>query len=317
MLPEMQNLRQAAKLLALAARREAADGDHAAAIRDVIRIHRIGRHAAAEPILVCGLVGQAIDSLALQTLADILPRLAPADRPLLDDTALVDFVGTPVRFDRHFLGEEAFGLATMADLAEGREGLSFLTMIAAGGGPAAPDQVLGSPLALLFRCFLLPADLASYRKFMRRHQELSGALSHGEGDRFAALKKESEAIDKDLTERRAGLFTSILAPALSSVARSQLKSQAHHRAAEVLVASTRARLGAGTLPDTATDLVPQQLPALPRDPFTADQPLLFKRADGTWTVYSVGPDGEDDGGPLPAGAEAVAGNDDIGLRMAF
>jgi hypothetical protein len=317
MLPEMQNLRQAAKLLALAARREAADGDHAAAIRDVIRIHRIGRHAAAEPILVCGLVGQAIDTLALQTLADILPRLVPADRPLLDDTALVDFVGTPVRFDKHFLGEEAFGLATLADLAEGREGLSFLTMIAAGGGPAAPDQVLGSPLALLFRCFLLPADLASYRNFMRRHQELSGALSRGEGDRFAALKKESEAIDKDLTERRAGLFTSILAPALSSVARSQLKSRAHHGAAEVLVAATRARLEAGKIPDTTADLVPKQLPTLPRDPFTTDQPLLFKRADGTWTVYSVGPDGEDDGGPLPAGAEAVAGNDDIGLRMAF
>lgn len=316
-LPEIQHIRHAARLLALAARREAADGDGAAAVRDVIRIHRIARHAASEPILICGLVGQATDMLALQTLADILPRLAPADRPLLDDTSLVDFVGTPVRFDKHFLGEEAFGLATMADLAEGREGLSFLTMFAAGGGPTAPDKALGSPLALLFRCFLLPADLASYRKFMRRHQQLSASLSRGEGDRFTAFKKEAEAIDEELTARRAGILTSLLAPALSSVSRSQLKSQAHHGAAEVLVAATRARLEAGTLPEAAADLVPNELSALPRDPFAADQPLLFKRADGHWVVYSFGPDGEDDGGPLPMGAEAVAGNDDIGLRMAL
>jgi hypothetical protein len=317
LLPEMQELRGAARLLTLAARREAADGDHAAAIRDVIRVHRIGRHAGSEPILVCGLVGQATDTLALQALADILPRLTPADRPLLDDTALVDFVGTPVRFDKHFLGEEAFGLATMADLAEGREGLSFLTMIAAGGGPTAPDKALGSPLALLFRCFLLPADLASYRRFMRRHQQLTVSLSRGEGDRFAAFKQEAEAIDKDLADRRDGIFTSLLAPALSSVTRSQIKSQAHHGAAEVLVAATRARLETGTLPDAAADLVPNELSALPRDPFQADQPLLFKRTDDSWIVYSVGPDGEDDGGPLPVGAEAVAGNDDIGLRMAL
>jgi hypothetical protein len=85
----------------------------------------------------------------------------------------------------------------------------------------------------------------------------------------------------------------------------------------VLVAATRARLATGPLPDTAAAFAPNFQPALPRDPFTVDQPLLLKRADGTWTVYSVGPDGEDDGGPLPAGADAVAGNDDVGLRMAL
>jgi hypothetical protein len=32
---------------------------------------------------------------------------------------------------------------------------------------------------------------------------------------------------------------------------------------------------------------------------------------GGWLVYSVGADGEDDGGP----AELVDGNDDVGLRL--
>ena len=41
-LPEVQEMRQAARLLALAARREAAGGDAAAALRDIVRIHRLG-----------------------------------------------------------------------------------------------------------------------------------------------------------------------------------------------------------------------------------------------------------------------------------
>ncbi|MFM1995871.1 MAG: hypothetical protein RLZZ111_258, partial [Planctomycetota bacterium] len=314
MLPEMQNLRQAARLLALAARREAADGDHAAAIRDTIRIHRIGRHAAAEPILVCGLVGLATDTLALQTLADILPRLEPANRPLLDDTGLTDFVGSPIRFDKHFLGEEAFGLATIADLADGRQDTSILALMNAANGSGSSVPFVAEPLSQLFRCFLLPADMASYRKQMAGYQQVA-ALQ--ESDRsYPEIQKRSAAFeDPDL--RRAGIFTSLMTPALSNVLKTEVRSRALHRAAEVLVAATRARLATGPLPDTAAAFAPNFLPALPRDPFTVDQPLLLKRADGTWTVYSVGPDGEDDGGPLPAGADAVAGNDDVGLRMAL
>jgi hypothetical protein len=84
------------------------------------------------------------------------------------------------------------------------------------------------------------------------------------------------------------------------------------------VAATRERLASGSLPESAEALVPDDLFAVPRDPFTADQPLQSKRTDGEWLIYSVGPDGEDDGGPGPnkiiGGGE---GNDDVGLRLAL
>ena len=56
---------------------------------------------------------------------------------------------------------------------------------------------------------------------------------------------------------------------------------------------------------------------MPRDPFTDDKPLLLKRTDAFWTVYSVGPDGEDDGGPPAPGTEKAEDNDDVGLRLAL
>jgi len=312
-LPEVQEMRRAARLLTLAARRAAADGEGARAIADIVRIHRLGLHAAAEPILVSGLVGQAIDNLALQTLVDVLPRLGPDDLPLLEADALRDFVETPIRYQRAFRGEEAFGLATLADLSDGVRGMSTIEGLrSASDAPAM--QPFGGPLSLLYRCFLLPADLAGYREVMSRYRALVDQLAGPTSKPFTVVAKEAAAIEEDLRSRRAGSFSSLLAPTLSGVLTAQSKGEALHAAAGVLVAATRSRLMGKPLTDS---LVPDAVTVLPRDPFTADKPLLITRGDDSWLVYSVGPDGADDGGPVPAGAEAAEGNDDVGLRLAF
>jgi len=313
-LPEVQEMRQAARLLALAARREAADGDAAAALRDVVRIHRLGMHAAGEPILVCGLVGQAIDTLALQTLAAVLPTLKAQDLTLLDGPAVRDLVGTPLSYRRHFLGEEAFGLATLGDLADGRQGMSALALLKSLNGPPAREWLFAEPLSLLYRCFLLPADMAGYRAHMARYQQL--IAQNLTTPPYSEVRRQLDAIAAEPSLGRAGIVTSVMAPALSNVLTSELRGRALHRTAEVLVAATRARLAGSGIPNTVETLVPATLPAVPRDPFSDGKPLLAKRADDTWVVWSVGPDGEDDGGPPPAGADAEPGNDDVGLRMA-
>jgi hypothetical protein len=44
----------------------------------------------------------------------------------------------------------------------------------------------------------------------------------------------------------------------------------------------------------------------------------MKRSDAGLSVYSIGPDGGDDGGPVPSGDDRVEdANDDIGLVMAI
>jgi len=314
-LPEIQEMRQAARLLALAARREAAEGDAAAALRDVVRIHRLGMHAASEPILICGLVGQASDTLALQALAAVLPKLEPQDRPLLDEPALRDFVGTPLSYQRHFLGEEAFGLATLGSLADRRLGMPTISLIDSLNGSPARGWLLAEPLSLLYRCFLLPGDMAGYRAHMERYQQfIAGNVT---GRHYSEFMKQLGEINDEPTLRHAGLVTSMLTPALSTVLTSEMKGRALHRAAEVLVAATRARLTGGKLPAFVEDLSPKSLPAVPLDPFTDAKPLLAKHTEDSWLAWSVGPDGEDDGGPPAPGADPVEGNDDVGLRLAL
>lgn len=315
LLPEVQEMRRAARLLALAARRAAADGDGEQALADVVRMHRLGMHSASEPILISGLVGQAIDALALGTLADVLPRLEKSDLTLLDTDVMRDFVATPIRYQRAFLGEEAFGLATLGDIADGGDGMTDLDLLAlqVAGDEPVPFP-FGGPFSFLYRCFMLPSDIAGYREVMGRYQEIAGKMLLPKPQPYPVVVKETAEIEETLTSRRAGVFASLLAPALSGVLKSQARGAAMHDVAGVLVAVTRARLAGTSL---AESLVPQALPALPGDPFMDDKPLVAKRTDRGWVVYSVGPDGEDDGGPPPPDADSVEGNDDVGLRLAM
>jgi hypothetical protein len=65
----------------------------------------------------------------------------------------------------------------------------------------------------------------------------------------------------------------------------------------------------GKLPDSLAELVPDTLPAIPKDPFD-EQPLRYRRLPQGFTVYSVGPDFTDNGGQRqPAGAEKSNGYD--------
>jgi hypothetical protein len=70
------------------------------------------------------------------------------------------------------------------------------------------------------------------------------------------------------------------------------------RASRIAVAVERYRRAHGeALPTALTDLVPAYLAAIPEDPLTG-KPLLYRIAEDAYTIYSVGPNGKDDGGSL-------------------
>lgn len=311
LLPEMQSLRSAARLLVLEARRDAADGNTEDALRDAGRIQRIGHHAASEPILISNLVGSAIDTMALDTLAQVLPTLRKSDLATLDTPEIRNLVTTPPAMASHFYGEEAFGLSIFADLADNRRSGPDLVNLLRNGQPQ-PSALRALPLSILYRVFFLPSDLAGYRSIMTQYQ---AAASRSEP--YPDLKKRIDTVETQIRDRSPGMLTAMIVPALGAVFKAQTRSVAHHRAAAALVAATKQQLETGTVPATLDEYTVTLLPPVSRDPFTADQPLLMKRTDDALVVYSVGPDGEDDGGPVAPRADKVEGNDDVGLRMAL
>ncbi|MFM7249400.1 MAG: hypothetical protein ACKO5R_05840 [Planctomycetaceae bacterium] len=308
-LPEVAASRDEVRLLALAARREAAEGRHAEAIADAVRIGRIGRQIGSEPILISWLVSLAIDATALSVVADILPRLGPDDDHLLDDPGLRDLVGSAPSLAAALAGEEAFGLSIFADHAEGHGTL----------GVDDPDADATAPtpfsLGVVWRVFLLPADVAGYRERLGQFRLLAETpIDHARG--WPGTRDSVDGVDAAL--RRAGgdgALSRQVMPAMEAVFRARHTAVVRHRAAEVLVAATRERLATGTLPAAVDALVPARLPAVPRDPFAGDAPLRTRVTAGEWAVWSVGPNGIDDGGPQTAAAERLENGDDVGLTM--
>ena len=309
-LSEVQTFRGEGRLLSLAARRAAAEGRHADALADIIRIQRLSRHAAAEPILISYLVGIALDREALMALVDLLPRLGADDAALLDSPKVRDLVGRPLDLLPALYGEEAFGLATFAGFVDGRMTTHELM---------GPDQASGAcgnfDLGPGFRVFHLSGDLDGYRRMMHAFQQL--AANREASTNYAETRRRAEALEKSLADHPPGVLSRLVVPAVTSVFQTRARSEALHRAAAVLVAATKQRLATGILPLEPAAFDGPAPFVMPADPLAeASAPLLMKRSDDGFAVYSVGPDGHDDGGPVPSGEEAAEGNDDVGLVMA-
>jgi hypothetical protein len=84
--------------------------------------------------------------------------------------------------------------------------------------------------------------------------------------------------------------------------------------AEAALAAERYRLKTGHWPAKLEDLAPDFFDSVPRDPFQPAGPLRCKRVADGLIIYSVGPDGEDNGGNIVHLGRAFRGMD-IGLRL--
>jgi hypothetical protein len=81
-----------------------------------------------------------------------------------------------------------------------------------------------------------------------------------------------------------------------SFVRRTIRMEAARRVVVTAVALKRFHLKHGKLPETLNVLVPEFLPVVPIDPYDGKPLRYHPNADGTYLLYSVGPDGKDDGG---------------------
>lgn len=129
--------------------------------------------------------------------------------------------------------------------------------------------------------------------------------------------RQREAL-KDVPKPPSGdlrhVFTSLLAPAVDKVNDSGLRIRGELLATAVGVACERYRLRTGTWPRTLEDIPKDILPAVPTDPFTG-RPINYKHLPDGIVVYTVGPDGKDDGGAVYPDEKAEKKQTDYGIRL--
>lgn len=307
---EMMNL---ARLLLLSARRRAVDGHPAEAIADGARLIRMGEHVARDPLGVSCFAGMMFDGWALSTLAEVLPKVTHADQlNAIDPLHLSQASEMLSAAKSALLFDEALYLNNAADIADKRIGWSKLydQTLTRSSGRETPFGVLC--VDPFYRNFVLRGDVDDFRRRCRRDIHLMSILFHFD-HRDPDARRRDLAASSEL--EGAGLYSQLFMPAFSKLNGAGWRCEARRNVAGVLLAATRYRLATGALPESLEALVPEYLPYAPVDVFAQDTALLkLVSTDSGWTVYSIGDNGRDDGGPRPE-SELIDGKDDIGLSL--
>ena len=304
---EGKMLRHHSRLLAFAALRAAREGRPEDAIADVLRMRRLAGHAMEMERVVGRIMAANLVERACNTLASVCFELQPADLPLLDDARLAEAFAPLPPLLRPILQEEAWGLAVFGSVATHRRTLGEID----GGYANIPrdDAPAATFLGMLYRAFLIRSDLERFRSQLRRVERVAADVDSGTA-RWEDVVRSLLPVDDRIDQ---GILNQALWCAWGPVLGHHAKVDATIGATRVAVAATRHRLKTGHLPDSLDDLVPEELPFPPRDPFTTSQPLQLKKVDEGIVVWWVGWDGEDDGGPSTKTGAGFGTNDDLGL----
>src|SRR5262249_11843362 len=131
---------------------------------------------------------------------------------------------------------------------------------------------------------------------------------------FAQLPPELQGPESGLMPEPPGReapLAQLFWPALPKMTEASRRSQAELHCAVVAVALERYRRDHGRWPESLARLAPHYLRSMPSDPYDG-QPLRYRRLDDGVVVYSVGPDGEDDGGTIDREKPPTEPGTDIG-----
>jgi len=280
-LPELTHVQAAARLLALDACASGARGRGDRAAADIRAILGLARHEQEEPLVISLLVAVSVHDMGVRTLEAVLSASPPPPAQL----AAID-LGEDGSFQRAlpraFLMEEAFVLATVADIAL-TDDLAAVRHLEAGDSGCVAAVFLP-----LWRVFFMQDEVAAYRQGMHEYQRLAAQPFR------EAQAGWKEAADQKRIRSR-GILASVAMPAYSRLVEVVAAGDARQAVARCGVAAARFRADKGAWPPDPAALVPQYLPAVPRDPFDGKPVRMAARGAGA-VFYSVGRDLADDGG---------------------
>jgi hypothetical protein len=175
--------------------------------------------------------------------------------------------------------EEAFGLSVYCEY----------------GGSFRLNELLGedgdswvSNLAPLYRVFLLDDDVANYRQSITQAQELAEQPYH-------QVAREWKGLEEGMEDELRGLIARMIIPALWLAAGRFAEADARHQLARLGLAAQQYERRHGRFPDSLEALTPDFVLTVARDPFVG-RPMKAAPTERGFTVYSIGPDGIDDGG---------------------
>lgn len=266
--PEYSKERDLARYLRFAAQTHAAHGDWSVAAECDLDALRLGTDPPHGASLIGMLVGVAIQSIGRSQLWESIPHLNAAQarsatarmtQIVLRKTSLADTIQ-----------EEKWSvLAGLQEVFQQANWRKELT------------ESLGGNTRLAWQLY-----------FANKNDLLQGYAAYM--DKLIAEARKPYPERKSLPEPTGIL--SIFSPVFAKVGQKVIVNDTENALILTALALHAYKAEHGAYPVTLTALVPSYLPNIPADPFAVATSLRYKNRGEKYLLYSIGPDGKDDGG---------------------
>ena len=312
--PYLADFRNLAYALRWRAQLRAEQGRYEDAFGDIKSCYRFGQHIKGDvTFLIDQLVGMAIERLAVQSLRDVLSEhgissaaLAKLQQDFEQMIAGEDFT-VSLNFERLTIYDEIQRCFTEDRFGDGHLYIPRLTALSSigmgtGGIGAGDDE------SFMLKLYLITLDeiKAGLRVFFTHPNKQQTMISVNEFYDYleklalktpAQMRAEEIDVEKETMQFIKGnLFLETFTPSLYKVIELSYRIQIDVEATLTIIAILRYRKNIGGYPkDLDKLIVASYLKELPMDPFS-DKPLVYKRTDDNFILYSVGPNFKDDGG---------------------
>src|SRR5438445_1870660 len=291
LLPHLRPLKDLAQLASYKGVLATDSGQPAEAVRSVVTMLKLSRTLGAEPLLISKLVRFRINKMAADTLERCLnagslddQQLSMLGREFGDGDQTNELV-------RALIGERAVAMPLF------RMNFAEFDRFANSPerNPLGADESPGSVmLTFLIRTTgFFERDFRFYLKVM----ETNVSFASVPPPKSLSITN-SEAKASTEIRRWHYMISGVVLPASSKAYLRHAESLAALRLAQTVLAVERFRLSGQRLPSDLDELVPDFLPQIQADPFDG-APLRYKLLSKGYVVYSIGPDGHDDGGKEP------------------
>jgi hypothetical protein len=309
LVPGVQKCRELAGALTIRAMWHLGEGRIDQAWQDLLACHRLGRLVTRGSTLIEALVGIAIDAIASNaalTFVEHAPLRAPQLQACLRDlqglppmVAIADLIDQGERFIFH-------DSVMMMD----RHGSKYLKGLV-DGDPNQPDPIadlMKQPIhwdpAMKKANVFYDAMVSAMRKLTRAEREsaltkiddeLKQAKAKIDPKKFAEEIAKSKEPDMVLGGIIGDVLISLLVPAVRKVQEASDRSTQTAGNLQLAFALAAYRADNRRFPTNLMDVAPKYLAKVPQDVFSGKAVIYKKQGDG-YLLYSVGPNGKDDGG---------------------
>jgi len=302
-MPNLSKFRNLTRTFCWRAWLRAEQGLYKDGFEDLKTCYCLGRHLKGDKTLIEQLVGIAIEALTSRTLRQMLSKHKFDQQTLAalqedrEKLILQEDFAVSIKVEKFFIFDEIQRCFTDDRIGGGHLYLQRFVNI-------WPEFLTGSveedglwPYAIFMGRYLFthPNKQETRDTVNRLYDYFEEVAKKSPGRRLA----EQIDVDEHIQQiAKNNLFLSGLVPALNRVSIIGYRNKADAEATLTLIVILRHKEKVGKFPESLDELVEAGLlKALPTDPFS-DKPLVYRRTDDGFTLYSFGENLVDDGGKM-------------------